>query len=308
MRPTHGLLLIDKPAGMTSHDVVASLRKTLRQREVGHTGTLDPLATGLMVIVLGDATKLSDYLVAEDKGYRVRARFGVETDTLDISGRVLRTIAGPNVPRGDLEEAAKSLEGEFEWPVPVYSAMKVDGKKLCQSARAGHDVDPPSKQMVFSNVQILDSDPTGAEFRLDCTKGSFVRSWISNLGTRLGVGAAVESLCRERVGSWRIDRAVSLADPRLESERPGGSAFIPMSQALPGLRAVMANAKEMKLVGHGQIPRAIENRLVHDQRHAYAAGKPVFVKVVSGTGDLLAILAAEPGQGLRIKRVFRTIC
>jgi tRNA pseudouridine55 synthase len=299
---------------MTSHDVVARVRKILRQKSVGHTGTLDPLATGLLVMVLGDATKLSDYLIAEDKSYDVKARFGLTTDTLDRDGQILRQTPC-DLAAGEILEAARRLEGSFDWPVPLFSATKIGGQKLCDLGRAGKDVDLPIKTMNFANVELIEGSGTRASFRLSCSKGSFVRTWVDQLGRILGVGAIVDELRRTRVGGWSVRQALGLEEleNKLAGEGHGngesaalGAAFVPMGQALPGLKAVMAGPREVRLVGNGQIPRDIENRLIYEQKLAYDTGRSIFVKVVSEAGDLLAILAAEPGQGLKIRRVFRS--
>ena len=308
----NGLLLIDKPAGLTSHDVVARLRKLLRQKTIGHTGTLDPLATGLMITVLGDATKLSDYLMAEDKGYLVDVRLGVTTDTLDRMGEVKTRVDATALTEAAVRAAADQLTGPFDWPVPLFSAAKIDGRKLYEYGRSGEEIARPLKTMKFWNVRSERYAAEVASFSLECSKGSFIRSWAAELGERLGVGGSIEELRRWRVGTWDVGQALSLdalAD-RLNDETKSaleacGSAFVPMSRALPNLRTVTAGPREVRLVGHGQIPRDIENRLVFEQKQAFASGTSVFVKVISNSGDLLAILAAEPGQGLKIRRVFR---
>lgn len=305
---THGLLLLDKPEDLTSHDVVARVRRILRQKTVGHTGTLDPLATGLMVLVLGDATKLSDYLIAEDKSYRVRVRFGVKTDTLDRTGQVLAERSCDGLNAAQIKDAVDELQGTFEWPVPLFSAAKVGGKKLCDYGRAGEEVEVPTKIMKFWDAKVLATGPDWVDAEIFCSKGSFVRTWADRLGELLGVGGVVESLRRLTVGSWRVDKALTLEglEEAAATSHLGGE-FVPMGQALPNLKAVMAGPKEIRLVGHGQIPRDIENRLIYEQKQAFDEKKSVFVKVVTSTGDLLAILAAEPGQGLKIRRVFRSL-
>lgn len=306
MSQLNGLALIDKPTGVTSHDVVARLRRILRQKSIGHTGTLDPLATGLMIVVLGDATKLSDYLMAEDKAYRVTVRLGRTTDSLDRTGQTV-SEAPVHADAGEITNAIGELSGEFEWPIPLFSAAKVAGQKLYEHGHAGRAVaELPTKLMTFWNVNPVTVAGDLATVDLECGKGAFVRTWSTQLGQRLGCGGCVEELRRTRVGGWRVEEAVTLEQLEAAAGEFPPKSFLPMNAALPGLRAVLADAKEGRLVGNGQIPHTLGNRLVHEQKSAFAAGKAVFVKVVSHAGDLLAILAAEPGQGLKIKRVFRS--
>ncbi len=286
---------------MTSHDVVARVRKALNQRAVGHTGTLDPLATGLMVMVLGEATKLSDYLTAADKAYRVKVRLGVKTDSLDRTGKVLEETPC-DLPKETIERAALALQGEFEWPIPLFSAAKVDGKKLYEYGREGQDVVRPLKTMKFWDVRVLEAGQAYLEAELSCSKGSFIRSWASEVGESLGVGGCIDALERTRVGHWSLSKALPL---ETLSAAGLGQAFIPMGQALPSLKAVTATPREMKLLSNGQIPHDLGTRLIFEQKQAIATEKAIFVKVISGDGELLAILSAEPRQGLKIRRVFR---
>jgi tRNA pseudouridine55 synthase len=298
----HGLLLIDKPTGMTSHDVVGRVRKILGQKSVGHTGTLDPLATGLMILVLGEATKLSDYLTAADKSYVQKIRLGLTTDSLDRTGQVLREEK-VDLPAEVLRAAVAELEGEFDWAVPLFSAAKVDGKKLYEYGRKGEEVQRPVKRMKFWDVQIRELGCDHLEVQLACSKGSFIRSWTSQLGENLGCGACVEELRRLTVGPWNVASARTLEE--LEQGVELGDAFVPMSRALPDLKPIIASPREMKLMSNGQIARDMVTRLIFEQKQAISTQTPVYVKVLTVAGDLLAILAAEPGQGLKIRRVFR---
>jgi tRNA pseudouridine55 synthase len=299
-----GLLLIDKPQDLTSHDVVARLRKILGQRSIGHTGTLDPLATGLMILVLGEATKLSDYLMAADKSYSLKIKLGVTTDTLDRTGKVLSEKDG-RVDAATLRAAVEKLHGEFDWQVPLFSAAKVDGKKLYEHGRngTGETVVRPTKRMKFWDIEILELGEDRLEVSLSCTKGSFVRTWASQLGEILGTGAVVEELRRLRVGRWSVEQASTLE--QLEARQGETPSFVPMGQALPDLRPVIAGPREIKLVVNGQIPKDLASRLMFEQKQAIETQASVYIKVLTGEGSLLAILAAEPGQGLKIRRVFR---
>src|SRR5262249_24015882 len=155
------------------------------------------------------------------------------------------------------------------------------------------------------NVQVEDTGPDWVQLRLDCSKGSFVRSWAAQLGAALGVGGVVEDLRRLRVGNFSVDSALTL-EALTELEGQFGTAFVPMSRALPEWKALIATPKDARLMSNGQVSRDMVNRLVFEQKQAFERQSPVFVKVVTMTGELLAILAAEPGQGLKIRRVFRT--
>lgn len=290
---------------MTSHDVVACLRRSLRQKRVGHTGTLDPIATGLMVVVLGEGTKLSDYLVAEDKAYTVRIRLGVTTDTLDRAGQVLERKP-VQVTLEQAMEAIVHLEGEFEWPVPRFSAVKVDGQPLHKRARRGdEEFATPVKTMRFWDIRIDEFNEDQMVVSLSCSKGSYIRTWVQKLGERLGTGAMVEELRRTRVGEWTVADSVSPAALEEQEVEAANDAFIALDEALPGYRSVVADAREARLVENGQVPRDMAGRLVPEQKQAFATGHPVFIKVLGAGGHLLAIIAAEPGQGLKIRRVFR---
>jgi tRNA pseudouridine55 synthase len=296
-----GLLLIDKPQDLTSHDVVARVRRGLGQKSVGHTGTLDPLATGLLVMVLGEATKLSDYLVANEKSYKMRVKFGCTSDTLDRTGRILSETPcdlNPELVR----DAALKLQGDFEWKVPVFSAAKIDGKKLYEYGREGVAVEQPVKTMSFWDPQVLETGGSQLEVVLTCSKGSFMRSWAHELGAQLGVGGVMDELRRMSVGPWNVANAVPLDEVR--RDLPQG-AFIAMRDALPGLKSVVASPKEQRLMMNGQIPRDMVTRLIPEQKQAITSLRPVFIKVLTASGELLAILSAEPQQGLKIKRVFR---
>lgn len=303
-----GLLLVDKPTDITSHDVVARVRRILKQKSIGHTGTLDPLATGLMILVLGEATKLSDYLVATDKAYQLKVCLGVTTDTLDRTGKVLSQTPCDFSSERLAAEVGK-LQGDFEWPVPLYSAAKVDGKKLYEYGRRGQSVDLPVKTMSFWDATIEESSGAMLQLSIQCSKGSFIRTWAAQLGQALGSGGTIEELRRLRVGSWGVAQALSLEQlaARVEHSAPLGEAFVPMARALPAWKSLMVGPKDARLVANGQVPRDLFNRLIFEQKQAFEQGAPIFVKAITGRGDLLAILAAEPGQGLKIRRVFRGI-
>lgn len=297
----HGLLLVNKPGGMTSHDVVGRVRRSLNQKAVGHTGTLDPMATGLMILVLGEATKLSDFLTFSDKMYRLKARLGVRTDSLDATGKIVSEVK-VDLPETAIREAAESLTGDFDWPVPIFSATKVNGKKLYELGRKEIPVEPPIKRMQFSDIHITDVTPNSISLSIRCSKGSFIRTWCAQLGEKLGVGGHLAELERVEVGGYKLEDAVTL---EVLDEDGLDSAFIPMSQTLPDWRAVRVSVKEERLLSNGQIPKDLGNRLIVEQKEALRRQQAIGIRVLGASGELISILMAEPGQGLRIRRVFR---
>ena len=304
--PLHGLLLVNKPTGLTSHDVVAKVRKVIGMREVGHSGTLDPFASGLMVLLLGEATKISDFVLNGDKAYRVRVRFGVRTDSLDITGQVLsqRSVSlDPSV----VMSAAFSLQGEFVWPVPLFSAKKVEGKKLYEFAHNEQiPGEIPQKKMRFWDVQVLSTSADSVEVHLECSKGSYVRTWSSVLGERLDVGGVVEELERTASKPYFLKSALSLSEIVDNSQLIESPAFIPLAEALPSWRAVTIRGKDERLIHNGQISYDLERRLIVEQKLATQSQQVVGIKVLSAeTGQILAILEATPNSRVKIRRVFK---
>ena len=297
----HGILLVDKPSGPTSHDLVAQVRKILGTKEVGHAGTLDPLATGLMVLLVGQGTKLSDYLMSAEKVYEVLVQLGVETDSLDMTGEVLKTTP-VDVTEEQIHNEVHKLQGDFEWEVPIVSAVKVDGKKLYEYAREGQQIQTPKKPMSFYNLQILETKPAQVRVRLGCSKGSFIRTWSSKLGENLKTGGAVAELRRTRIGTFQVENAVDLETMSSDMLK---QRLLTMAESLPHWRGVMVKGREQTLLINGQIPQDLQSRLIIEQKEALKTGKSIGVKVLSQEGQLLALLEATPDEGLRIRRIFR---
>ncbi len=309
MNPLNGLLLIDKPTGVTSHDVVYKVRRVLGLRGVGHAGTLDPLASGLLVLLIGEATKVSDYLLNGDKGYELKVRLGVKTDSMDITGQVLAE-APVEASAERIREAALSLSGPLELEVPVHSAVKVDGKRLYKFAHKGERPENvPTRTMTFYDIEVMSVDEGSVRVRLRCSKGSFVRAWANRLGEVLGCGGTVETLRRLYSAPFSVESAIGLEEleSRWESrnERHGkeiGSAWIPLRDSLPHFARVDVGGAEELLMKNGQIPAAIKPDLLRLGQNGPAMPP---VRVISReTDDLLAILLAAPGEFYKIKRVF----
>lgn len=292
----NGLLLINKPAGMTSHDVVSRVRRILQTREVGHSGTLDPMATGLMVLLIGEATKLSSYVTEGDKSYRVGVRLGVTTDTLDVTGQVL-TEKQVTSSEAVIRDTALSLAGEFQLPIPLFSAKKIDGKKLYEYAREGEQVQIPSKAMTFWDVR----EQAPLRFHLHCSKGSFIRSWVQLLGEKLGCGATMASLERTTSHQYSLDEAVSLETLEGMGAQEAGKKLVPLDCALKGVKSIRVRGPDATLMKNGQISHSLRSQLIA----RFNPGTDDVIQILpEERGKVLALVGIEPGHGFRIKRVF----
>jgi tRNA pseudouridine55 synthase len=296
----HGLLLVDKPKGWTSHDVVGFVRRRLKISSVGHCGTLDPAARGLLVLLLGEATKLSQYLLEKNKAYHLKFKLGLVTDSGDMDGQVLSQVA-VDLDTEKIRAAILNLMGEMELPVPKFSAIKVNGQKLYEKARRGEDFTPPMKKMAFFDPQILDVQADSGEVILKCMKGSYVRSWVTTLGENLGCGATLTDLCRTESVPFQISQALTLE--QVEACRDNGEwtrGFIPVAEALTDWKSIQV-LEQPGLLMNGQIPHELRTQLLR----SFKPGVDVGVKALSPDGQLLALIGFEQGQGFVLRRVFR---
>jgi tRNA pseudouridine55 synthase len=203
---TDGVLLVDKPPGMTSHDAVDRVRKTLGIKKVGHSGTLDPMASGLLVMGIGRATRLLRFLSDLDKEYEGTGKLGVETDTLDAEGQVTRT-SDVDVGESDLTVAMKGLTGEFEQVPPAFSAVQVGGERLYKAARRGEPVEAPPRPVRVDRFELERFRPPDFDFRVVCSSGTYVRSLVADVGTSTGPGAHLTRLTRTRIGHFKLSNA-----------------------------------------------------------------------------------------------------
>jgi len=253
-----GLLLVDKDPGFTSHDAVQKVRRLLKQKKIGHCGTLDPDATGLLLLTLGTATRLTRFLIRAPKVYEGAIRFGTVTDTYDASGKVLSQAppeAVAALTREAVEEAMKRFEGEIEQKTPPYSAKKVQGVKYYELARRGEEVPDESKEVTVYEFAPLGNLADGTvRFRLGCSSGTYARGLAHDLGEALGVGGHLAALRRTRIGSFRVEDAVSVS--RLEeialSGEGAGSAWIPFDQIPLPFGEVTADPQQEHRISHGQ--------------------------------------------------------
>jgi tRNA pseudouridine55 synthase len=234
-----GVVIVDKPAGITSHDAVDRVRKLLGERKAGHTGTLDPMATGVLPVCVGEATKISSFLTGDDKVYEATMRLGVRTDTLDMTGQVL-TEQEPRATEADVKAVLAAFVGTITQVPPQYSAVKVRGKALYKWARKGIRVEPPPREVQIREILLQGIELPRVRFTVTCSKGTYVRTLCADMGDRLGCGAALEQLRRTRSGIFRLQDAV-----RLDGESDDGirarleQGLIPMNRALPGLRDIV---------------------------------------------------------------------
>jgi len=216
---TEGIVIINKPAGLTSHDVVSRVRKRFGMRRVGHAGTLDPLATGVLVILLGRATKLFKKFQGFDKAYKATLILGKRTATADIQGKVIQEMPYRNYTRNEIEEVLRSFLGETAQIPPMYSAIKIKGKKLYELARKGIEVKRLPRKIRIDELRMICFDLPRISFYLRCSKGTYVRQLAEDIAEKLNTVACVEEIERTAVGPFVIDDAVSLQDLNEENIR-----------------------------------------------------------------------------------------
>jgi tRNA pseudouridine55 synthase len=208
-REIDGVLLVDKAAGMTSHDIVAIARRSLGQKKIGHCGTLDPLATGLLILTLGRGTKIQDLLMAEDKEYAGTMKLGEITSSQDADGEVIETRPVPDLTRGQIEEAFAKFTGDFYQTPPMVSAIKKDGVPLYKLARQGKTVEREPRFVHVYSHEIGDVRLPEIDFRVVCSKGFYVRTYAHDIGEALGCGAHLKALRRTKSGKFSVEKAVT---------------------------------------------------------------------------------------------------
>jgi len=208
----HGILVINKEAGWTSHDVVARVRRITGERKVGHTGTLDPAATGVLPVCLGAATKVIEYLQNEGKTYYAEVVLGVATDTDDLEGQIIGEGTVPPLTVPDLDRALEPFRGASEQIPPMYAAIKIGGRKLYEIARAGETIERAPRRVRIDTLAVLGWEPPVVRLLVDCSKGTYIRALARDLGAALGCGGYLQRLVRLRTGPFFLDQALTLAE------------------------------------------------------------------------------------------------
>jgi tRNA pseudouridine55 synthase len=273
-----GILVVDKAAGVTSFDAVALARRRLGVRRIGHAGTLDPAATGVLPLLIGEATKLTPYLMDHDKEYVATIRFGITTDTHDLSGRVLTEAPVTGLTRARLETACRPFVGRITQVPPMFSAVHHEGRRLYELARAGVEVSRRARPVEVRSITIEDVGTEQATLRIVCGKGTYVRVLAADLGAALGCGGALERLIRTRVGPFELAAAVAWSALAEAEAAILWSRVLSMDAALADWPAAPLDAEEARRFRHGQ-PAALT-------RPAAAAG---LARVYDADGTLVGV-------------------
>ncbi|MFO7623325.1 MAG: tRNA pseudouridine(55) synthase TruB [Anaerolineales bacterium] len=276
-----GVLVVDKPVGLTSHDVVQIIRRGTGIRRAGHTGTLDPRASGVLVVLIGPAVRLSEYVSASDKRYQATIRLGSSTDTFDAEGRITSSASVENISEEQFEDILDHYVGEIEQVPPPYSAIKVGGRKAYEMARDGEEVNLEPRVIQVYSLELLEWDSPEAVVDVFCSSGTYVRSLANDLGNELGVGAHLVGLRRTKSGRFTLRDAVPLR--RLQEAFVAGDWYkylIPAAEALAEWPMVELDADQVELVRHGH-------------RVPAESGSKGWARGVSEQGDLVALLEVD---------------
>jgi len=290
-----GALVVDKPTGMTSHDVVQAIRNGTGIRRAGHTGTLDPRASGVLVVLLGPAVRLSEYVSAADKRYQAIVRLGASTDTFDADGKFTRKSESPvDVTESQFEEALKKFVGHIEQTPPPYSAVKVQGRKAYEMARNGEEVDLAPRTIDVYHLEVLEWAPPEAVIDVHCSSGTYVRSLANDLGDMLGCGGYLIGLRRTKSGRFSLRDATPLRKLQEAFHAGNWSQYlIPAAEALGDWPALELQPEQVDAIKHGHRVPAAED------------AQPGMVRAVSMAGELVALMELdEESRQWRPKKVF----
>ncbi len=297
-----GVLVLDKPEGLTSARVASKVKWLLKPRKIGHTGTLDPFATGVLVLCLNEATRAADQITGLSKVYLSTMRFGVETDTLDKTGTVVRE-SDHRFSEEDLLQVLPSFQGKCVQKVPRYSAVKVEGRRLYELSRKGIEVDQPEREICIHSIALRSFEWPEAVLEVSCSKGTYIRQLASDIGQKLGSGAHLSALRRVSVGPFHLDQALDLDElsAAVDDSKPIAERIIPLNEALSHLPAVAAGETHvLERLRNGQLDQEWENR--HKESFAAHSGA---VRIVTKSDGLAALWwPNSSADGSRRLRVF----
>jgi tRNA pseudouridine55 synthase len=271
----NGILLIDKPAGWTSNDVVQKLRGTLHERRVGHAGTLDPMATGLLTVFVGRATRAVEFAESDEKAYLAGLRLGITTDTQDITGAVLQTCPVPDITRETLNGALESFLGTVRQIPPMYSAVRINGRRLYDLARQGKTVERAPREIQIYELSILEGEGADWTLFIRCSKGTYIRTLCHDIGLLLGCGACMSSLRRTAAGVFQVSDAVRLEDAvRLTAEGKAGNLLIPTDRLfVQYAELIVGEAEDRKLRNGTPVFSSVDDGVyrVYSEKHEFLA-------------------------------------
>ena len=292
-----GILNVNKPHGMTSMTLVRRLKRTGVVKKVGHGGTLDPIATGVVPVCLGRATRVMEYLVDGVKEYRAGVELGVETDTYDAMGEVVRSTDASGVTRDDVATAITRFRGRIEQVPPMYSALKRQGKRLYELARAGIEVDREPRAVDVYAIEVTDWSPPVATVNVSCGRGFYMRSLAHDLGRELGCGAHLKDLVRTRSGPFHIEESLSIEDAETAMEEEDWSRLVAPDAVMGHMRVMVVGRNMEEDIRHG---RALSKRM-----ESGITGKEERCRVYSTDGRFLAVIVVDGASGVwRPEKVF----
>lgn len=294
---TSGILVVDKPLGATSFDIVRRIRRATGEKRVGHAGTLDPAATGVLLVLLGQATRVTEYLMDMAKTYRGTVHLGVSTATYDSEGDVVREADASGVAEDTLHDVLKAFVGEIEQVPPAHSAVKIDGERAYHRARRGEDVEMKARPVTIYRIELLRYEPPIAELEVECARGTYIRSLAHDLGERLGCGAHLASLVRTRIGPFSVDAAADEATLSAAFEADTWRELLqPIDCGLIALPAITLEIEDEKDLRHGQgvVIAGVEPPPHGTEARGYAED-----------GSLVGIIRFDAGTGMwRPRKVF----
>jgi tRNA pseudouridine55 synthase len=294
-RESSGIIVVDKPQNITSARVVAKVKRLLDARKVGHAGTLDPFAAGVLVCCINDATRLARFLLAGNKTYDATLKLGIETDTQDMTGTVTAVQPVKDWPEDTITSAVKKFEGQIQQQPPVFSALKHKGTPLYRLARKGTPVQKPARRVYISKIKILEIKLPLVRFEVSCSAGTYVRTLCADIGRQLGCGGHLLALTRTESSGFKIQQAISLA--RLEKRALAGDSkryLISMTDALGDMPTCIADQKLIEKIRHGKHLKKSDIQIV--QSSAKSKQQDATIKIVDSDNILHAVLNYEKNR------------
>jgi tRNA pseudouridine55 synthase len=299
MNQRDGIIIVDKESGPSSSRVVETIKGLVGAKKVGHAGTLDPFASGVLIILLNQGTKLSPFVMAQDKIYRAALRLGIETDTQDITGRIIKTRSIGNLDQRTIQKKSREFVGIIKQVPPLYSALHYKGKRAYELARGGVDVELKEREVRIQYIEVLSVDLPTVWIEVGCSSGTYVRTIAADLGNSLGTGAHVTILRRLQSGPFHVDNACTLAQlAQLRSDGKLEEVVIPLREALKGMEEVEVSDAVARKIRCGQKPRRGEIG------HQAASSSPMGASLKAVMREELVAILEEARDGYTIVRVF----